>query len=429
MKYQLLLLLMLLSFVKASAQVENKADYEPDFNDEPVLLSDVDNSKTGTVQKGHAQSTDKVKKPTTNNQYIAVEAPPPPPPVFFDSSDYYRPNTQDSKPLNMLGVEYGMPYEEAEKVLYAQFGEKDERSTEEMIIYGDFTKKMNLYNSGWETFALIFKSNEEGRSLSCGKMHSIFESKEECEENVHNFIDAIENEFNITMARYDQKKDDRDEVNVIYEGGINSETGNPGISINYMGENDVYMVFVTFFPPHSMVIENNIISPPTNKSNDHLKFMGFELNGTISDYHKKLLSKGIQISANNSSLPVGQRSYQGIFSGNDAEIVVWYNPRTKNVYRAKAIIKRKGKNLIQQLQSDIKAKLDAKYMSATKSQELVKDDYMHEFYQYSYSLPNGMIGLFITSTNYSNLNDFYLHIDYIDRENNLKSKIDEMDDL
>ena len=54
---------------------------------------------------------------------------------------------------------------------------------------------------------------------------------------------------------------------------------------------------------------------------------------------------------------------------------------------------------------------------------------MHEFYQYSYSLPNGMIGLFITSTNYSNLNDFYLHIDYIDRENNLKSKIDEMDDL
>jgi len=68
-------------------------------------------------------------------------------------------------------------------------------------------------------------------------------------------------------------------------------------------------------------------------------------------------------------------------------------------------------------------------MSATKSQELVKDDYMHEFYQYSYSLPNGMIGLFITFTNYSNLNDFYLHIDYIDRENNLKSKIDEMDDL
>ena len=41
MKYQLLLLLMLLSFVKASAQVEDKADYEPDFNDEPVLLSDV----------------------------------------------------------------------------------------------------------------------------------------------------------------------------------------------------------------------------------------------------------------------------------------------------------------------------------------------------------------------------------------------------
>lgn len=76
MKYQLLLLLMLLSFVKASAQVENKADYEPDFNDEPVLLSDVDNSKTGTVQKGHAQSPNKVKKPTKNNQHTAVEAPP-----------------------------------------------------------------------------------------------------------------------------------------------------------------------------------------------------------------------------------------------------------------------------------------------------------------------------------------------------------------
>lgn len=429
MKYQLLLLLMLLSFVKASAQVEDKADYEPDFNDEPVLLSDVDNSKTGTVQKGHAQSTDKVKKPTTNNQYTAVEAPPPPPPVFFDSSDYYRSNIQASKPFNMLGVEYGMPYEEAKKILYAQFGEKNESSDEKSIYYyGDFSKKMNLYNSEWETFALYFKSNEEGHSFLYGHMHSSFVSKEESAANVHRFIDAIENEFNITMTRYDHK-DDRYEVNEIYEGGFSSETGNPCISINYMGKDDFYLVSVTFFPLFSMFMENNVPSPPTNKSNDHLKFMGFELNGTISDYHKKLLSKGLQISANNSSLPVGQRSYQGIFSGNDAEIVVWYNPRTKNVYRAKAIIKRKGKNLIQQLQSDIKAKLDAKYMSATKSQELVKDDYMHEFYQYSYSLPNGMIGLFITSTNYSNLNDFYLHIDYIDRENNLKSKIDEMDDL
>lgn len=321
-----------------------------------------------------------------------------------------------------------MPYEEAKKILYAQFGEKDESSNENLIFYHDAAKKMYLYQSKWEHIAFAFKPNEEGRSFWYGNMTSSFITKEECEENVHNYIDAIENEFNITMTRYDHK-DDRYEVNEIYEGGFSSETGNPCISINYMGKDDFYLVSVTFFPLFSMFMENNVPSPPTNKSNDHLKFMGFELNGTISDYHKKLLSKGLQISANNSSLPVGQRSYQGIFSGNDAEIVVWYNPRTKIVYRAKAIIKRKGKNIIQQLQSDIKAKLDAKYMSATKSQELVKDDYMHEFYQYSYSLPNGMIGLFITSTNYSNLNDFYLHIDYIDRENNLKSKIDEMDDL
>ena len=40
-----------------------------------------------------------------------------------------------------------------------------------------------------------------------------------------------------------------------------------------------------------------------------------------------------------------------------------------------------------------------------------------------------MVGLFITSTDYSNLNDFYLHIDYVDRTNDLKSKIEEMDDL
>jgi len=422
MKNQFIFLFVLLSFTTAFAQVEDNADYEPDYNDEPELLSDIDKSKVASEQNDQTKSLIKEKNPITRGQQQILV--PPPPPVVVESSEDNTYRAQNSTTLNMFGVEYGMSYEEAEKILFSRFGVKNERSTEDIIVYGEPGKDLYVLNSKWSLFSLVFKPKEGRLRFILGTMMGVFSSKEECEFNVRNFVDTLESDFSIEMVKTN-KTDDRGET-ITYSGGKHPENGREAVNITYFGRNDTYIALVSFFPgiPNETEIEET-----SKKVDNHLKFMGFELDGSINDFQKKLFTKGLQISPDNSSLPVGQRSYRGVFSGNEADIVVWYNPRTKIVYRAKAIIKRKGKNLIEQLQSNIRAKLNVKYESAEKSQELVKDDYLHEFYQYSYSLSNGMVGLFITSTDYSNLNDFYLHIDYVDRTNDLKSKIEEMDDL
>lgn len=165
------------------------------------------------------------------------------------------------------------------------------------------------------------------------------------------------------------------------------------------------------------------------ESKEHLKFMGIELNGTITDFQAKLLAKGLTVSPQSKQQPSGIRIYDGTFSGEDAQIVVWYNPRSKEVYRAKAIISRYGKDLVEQLMSSMETKLDAKYGTKNKESGEVKDDHLQEFTQHSYLMGNGTIDLFIVSTGYSAQNTFFLHIDYKDKENFIKNTQDEMDDL
>ncbi|MDO4932961.1 MAG: hypothetical protein Q4E63_10035, partial [Prevotellaceae bacterium] len=47
----------------------------------------------------------------------------------------------------------------------------------------------------------------------------------------------------------------------------------------------------------------------------HLKFMGTELNGSITDFQKKLQAKGLTISPQSKQQPIGIRIYEGTFSG------------------------------------------------------------------------------------------------------------------
>ena len=162
---------------------------------------------------------------------------------------------------------------------------------------------------------------------------------------------------------------------------------------------------------------------------EHLKFMGIELDGTITEFQTKLLAKGLTISPDSKQYPTGIRVYKGVFSGENADILVWYNPRSKVVYRAKAVISRIGEDLIEQLKSRFENKLDMKYGTESKETDLVKDDYLHEFNQTSYLVGNGSIDLFIVSTGYSSQNTFYLHIDYKDLLNYFKNQSDEMEDL
>ncbi len=167
----------------------------------------------------------------------------------------------------------------------------------------------------------------------------------------------------------------------------------------------------------------------TAQNGTHIKFMGIELGGTISEMQSHLEKKGLTIDPINKSLPVGQRAYNGIFSGENAQIIIWYNPRTQLVYRGKAIIEKSGKDLVMQAMNNMEMKLDTKYGVDCKITGTFKDDHLHEFNQVSYNTDYGTIDLFITSTSYSSHGNFFIHVDYKDKVNATLNTMDEMDDL
>lgn len=65
----------------------------------------------------------------------------------------------------------------------------------------------------------------------------------------------------------------------------------------------------------------------------HLNFMGIPINGTIASFQSKLQAKGCSIFKDNDQLPVGVRGFEGIFAGKKSLILVWYNSRSKQVYK------------------------------------------------------------------------------------------------
>lgn len=172
-----------------------------------------------------------------------------------------------------------------------------------------------------------------------------------------------------------------------------------------------------------------VVSVQAQEPKEHLKFMGIELNGTIADFQTKLLAKGLTISPQSKQQPTGIRVFDGTFSGEDAQVVVWYNPRSKGVYRAKAIISRYGKDLVEQLQRSMERKLDAKYGTEYKQSDEVEDDHLQTFMQHTYWTENGTIDLFVVSTGYSAQSNFFLHVDYKDTMNYRENTQDEINDL
>lgn len=161
----------------------------------------------------------------------------------------------------------------------------------------------------------------------------------------------------------------------------------------------------------------------------HIQFMGLELNGAITEMDTKLASKGVRVSPVTNSLPYGQRLYNGTFSGSNADIIINYNIRTSEVYKGQAIIKSRGKSAAEQLMSEMLMKLDMKYDAYHRVSFPVKDEYDHQFHRYSWMVENGTIDLYTTSSSRSDNGDFFLHVEYMDYENEMHNRADELNDL
>lgn len=165
------------------------------------------------------------------------------------------------------------------------------------------------------------------------------------------------------------------------------------------------------------------------QESEHMTFMGIPMGGTINDFQIELSKKNVFVSPDSKILPSGQRLFKGKFSGQQADILVWYNERSKLVYRGKALIERSGKELALQVLSSMEDKLDIKYGTDGKEVGTFKDDHLHELRSVSYVTNLGRIDLFIIGDSYTDTGVFTLHIDYHDLINDALNTLDEMDDL
>lgn len=83
--------------------------------------------------------------------------------------------------------------------------------------------------------------------------------------------------------------------------------------------------------------------------------MGVPLDGTISTFQKKIADKGVSYNPKLSKIfPVGCRAFDGIFAGHKAEIIVYYDNKSKIVYRAKAVYTETSEEYCNQLYDEKK---------------------------------------------------------------------------
>ena len=168
----------------------------------------------------------------------------------------------------------------------------------------------------------------------------------------------------------------------------------------------------------------------------HLKFMGIPLNGSVQNFQQKLATKGVRLNTlANKTLPTGVRAFKGVFSGNEADIYVHYNSKTKIVYRAKAVIEASNLTHAENLYETIKDGLISKYENnsffTTSEQE------EHESMTFAVFSTNnqeqlslGIIGLYVSKSVYSwQENERWIHVDYEDVANSNKNEVLNGDDL
>lgn len=98
----------------------------------------------------------------------------------------------------------------------------------------------------------------------------------------------------------------------------------------------------------------------------HLKFEGIPIDGSISSFQNKISSKGFKLNnVKSQNAPLGQRVFNGVFQGYNAEITVFYGRKSKNVYKVEAVIESKKKEVIQGILDKSLEKIEKKYIYTT----------------------------------------------------------------
>ncbi len=158
----------------------------------------------------------------------------------------------------------------------------------------------------------------------------------------------------------------------------------------------------------------------------HMKFMGIPMGISISSFQTKLAAKGVKYDPVSRDMKDAIRVYKGKFAGYDAGIFVYYDSKTKIVYRGKACIERSTEELADMLMTEIVSMLSQKYgidhMYYSENNE-----------SYSVFSDEGRIDLYKSKEDadyFIHIEDYYtIHIDYYDdaaQDQNMKSRMDDL---
>lgn len=158
------------------------------------------------------------------------------------------------------------------------------------------------------------------------------------------------------------------------------------------------------------------------------EFMGIPINGNISAFTTKLNTKGFKSTPNN--LPVGTKTFSGLYFGENADLYVFYIPTTKIVYRVKVAIECYNAKYAETLRDNFKEACATKFGEAdifegnndgrtayhvkmSDWDNIIMDEPKGEGYAIGFSVPcYGYIDIYISS-DYPDV----LQIDFYDRNN------------
>lgn len=166
--------------------------------------------------------------------------------------------------------------------------------------------------------------------------------------------------------------------------------------------------------------------------------MGIPINGSISVFQAKLLNKGCTLMKHNSQLPTGVRGFKGVFAGKDCNIFVWFNHRSKIVYKVRAVTDC-GSSLdnTHNTFTYLKNLLNQKYEDVSLNSDMLEDSSIGE-YDFSMMLfqppvveGSELIGhISLGIIEYDTYPVSYgVAITYEDIENSTKNENDTLDDL
>lgn len=171
----------------------------------------------------------------------------------------------------------------------------------------------------------------------------------------------------------------------------------------------------------------------------HLKFMGIPITGTIATFQTKLIQKGFTLQKAYRGQSPDVKFYKGIFSGNKCQVLVYFNTKSRIVYKCRVAIECSSREIAEQEFNTFEPLIQNKYNN-DKFMAVNFDDEtdVYEMNLHIYSkIPEkdggmpciGGIGMFILDLDSSYPEKYDLIIDYIDAINNDKNLQSNINDL